>query len=278
MFAYLDRQLANVYRRLPISWQGKIEQMYIDLLSFGIGELHDPPMTLEDLKTTQQLSVIVPVHNAPDDTGRCLRSLELFAGEAEVILVDDGSTDPRASEVVRDIAVRNDWKMFRNEKSSFHSGACMSGAEHVTRPIMCLLNSDTVVTQHSWSLCVQALLDHPSLKAVGPRTSDGYTTQNDTRARRCRYVWSDQQIFWYAQRLYQRYSMRPPRTINRFVTGAALFLRREDWTRVGGFNGCRQHIGNDVDLCLKLTAIDGWIGVCDGAYVHHLGGRSALAT
>jgi GT2 family glycosyltransferase len=275
VLAAIDLRLANVFRRLPSDWQGSVEQAYVRLLTVGVGELHDPPTTVDEANATRQLSVVVPVHNAPIETERCLQSLERFGNEAEIILVDDGSTDPRASGIVSDFSARNNWKAQRNEKGSFHSAACMAGARLATRPILFLLNSDTVVTQHAFSRCVQALNERPDLMAVGPMTSDGWGTQNASRARRCRFFWNDAQIFWYAERLYRQYSTREPRPIQPFVTGAALFVRRTDWDRVRGFEGCRAHGGNDVDLCLKLTAGGGWIGVCDGAYVHHLGGRSA---
>lgn len=274
MLGIVERGLFDLYRRLPCHWRAGIGHAYGSLLSIGIGSLPVPVVREEECKATKNLSVVVAVHNAPSETDRCLRSLEQFSGAAEIILVDDGSTDVLACNLVREFATRNGWSMVRNDKSSWHSGACTSGAALARRPILCLLNSDTVVTQHTWSLCVNSLLGDERLKAVGPRTSDGWKSQNDIRARRCRYIWSDAQIFWYAERLHLRYGARAARRIEPFVTGAALFVRKQDWDRVGGFSGCREHVGNDVDLCQKLTADGGWIGVCDGAYVHHLGGRS----
>lgn len=275
MFARLDHRLAGMFRRLPKCWQQEIEQAYVRLLSVGVGELQTPIVTEEEIAASRQLSVIVPVYNAADDTERCLRSLGRFAGEAEIVVVDDGSEDVRARAIVEQFVARNHWKNRRNATSSFHSVACMVGAELATRPILCLLNSDTVVTQHSWSLCVKALRECRDLMAVGPMTSDGWMIQNDVRARRCRFSWSDEQIFWYAERLHRRHATCRPRLIRPYVTGAAFFMRRRDWERVGGFNGCRHHLGNDVDLSRKLTADGGWVGVCGGAYIHHLGGRSA---
>jgi len=278
MLTSVERGLSGLYGRLSCDWRLGIDHVYGRVLSIGIGSIPNPVVGEEELEATKELSVVVAVHNAPEEAARCLRSLERFSGAAEIILVDDGSTDARARRLVREYASRNAWQMVRNDKSSWHSGACMSGAALATRPILCLLNSDTVVTQHAWALCVDSLLRDESLKAVGPRTSDGWKSQNDIRARRCRYVWSDPQIFWYAERLYRRNATRAARQIKPFVTGAVLFVRRADWDRVGGFAGCREHVGNDVDLCLKLTAGGGWIGVCDGAYVHHLGGRSAAVS
>ncbi|WP_295582056.1 glycosyltransferase [uncultured Lamprocystis sp.] len=215
MFVPLERRLASVFRHLPQDWQHRIEQAYVGLLSFGVEELSTPLMMDDEIAASRHLSVIVPVHNAADETRRCLCSLECFAGEAEIVVVDDGSTDLRASGIVTQFAARNNWKSRRNAQSSFHSGACMSGAALATRPLLCLLNSDTVVTQHSWSACVQALLHYPDVMAVGPMTCDGWMIQTDIRARRCRFSWSDEQIFWYAEHLYLRNAARRPRSISR---------------------------------------------------------------
>lgn len=274
MIWQIERQLAKLYRGLPVRARARVEDLYVRLLSRGIGETPNPTVRTPELEATRFISVIVPVHNAPEETQRCLHSLERFAGNAEIIVVDDGSTDARARTVVAEFVARNRWKSRRNATGSGHSGACMSAVDLTTRPLLCLLNSDTVVTQHTWHACANALLTHPDLMAAGPMTSDGWTPQTDVRARRCRYLWSDAQIFWYAEWRYRRRAGRVPRPSRPYISGAALFLRRHDWDRVGGFSGCRPHYGNDVDLCRKLTENGGWIGVCEDAYVHHLGGRS----
>ncbi|WP_295430232.1 glycosyltransferase [uncultured Thiodictyon sp.] len=275
MLRSFDELFVPLYRRLPAQWQIKTKAAYVRALSIGIGAWPNPLFSEDEVTATQELSIIVPVFNAPLETERCLRSLERFAGKAEVIIIDDGSTDQRASAVIRDYASRNAWITRHNRRNSYHSGACMGGALLATRPILCFLNSDTVVTQHSWSLCIRALRHEPLLMAVGPRTSAGLISQTDRRAALCRNVWREEQIFWYAERLFRRYRHRAPRVVEPPVSGSALFLRRLDWERVGGFSECRPHYGNDSDLCRKLTACGGRVAICDGAYVHHLGGCSA---
>jgi GT2 family glycosyltransferase len=275
MLRRVEDLFVPISRRLPARWQALIKAAYVRVLSIGVGELPDPVLSADEMMATQELSVIVPVFNSPIATERCLRSLGRFAGQAEIILVDDGSTDHRARTVVEAFSGRYSWLSRRNSQNNYHSGACRSGALLASRPILCFLNSDTVVTQRSWSLCVQALHHQPVLMAVGPRLSSGFPAQTDRRAALCRQVWSDARVYWYAERLYQHYHRCVPRYIDSAVSGAALFLRKRDWERVGGFDGCRPHYGNDDDLCVKLTAGGGRIGVCDGAYVHHLGGASA---
>src|SRR6267154_5124192 len=45
----------------------------------------------EERQASGKVSIIVAVHDAPEVTRRCLRSLEIFGGNAEIIIVDDAS-------------------------------------------------------------------------------------------------------------------------------------------------------------------------------------------
>lgn len=278
MLSWLERPFAGIFQGIPVGWQAVIERAYIRLLSLGIGELPDARPDAAEVEATRALSIIVPVHNAPRETRRCLDALERFAGHAEVILVDDGSTDADARSVVLEYACRNGWKRHRNEAGSYHSGACTDGVRLATRPILCLLNSDTVVTQCAWSLSIRALQKPGGPIAVVPGMSAGPGSQSDVRAWRCRRAWNDATIFAYAAYRRRRFGARSARRARGFLGGAAFFVRRTDWDRVGGFSGCRAHYGNDVDLCAKLVAGGGWLGVCDGDYIHHLAGCSSAAS
>ena len=92
VLAAIDLRLANVLRCLPNDWQGSVEKAYVRLLTVVVGELHDPTMTVDKADATRQLSVIVPVHNAPIGTERCLQSLERFG-----VARPPGSADGRFS-------------------------------------------------------------------------------------------------------------------------------------------------------------------------------------
>src|SRR5262249_11181001 len=92
------------------------------------------------------MSIIVPIHDAPLVTKRCLASLERYAAEAEVILVDDASKLPDTIGIIRGFSNRNGWKVIANAKALGHSSATAAGARLATRPYLCLLNSDTVIT------------------------------------------------------------------------------------------------------------------------------------
>src|SRR5262249_6153143 len=105
----------------------------------------------EEGEAAALLSLIVAVHDAPRVTTRCLSSLERFGGEAEVVVVDDGSKLDAVQTMLDEACARNGWKLIRHSKAVGHSRASESGVSASTRPYLCLLNSDTVVTPRSWA-------------------------------------------------------------------------------------------------------------------------------
>src|SRR5262249_16456148 len=150
---------------------------------------------------SQSMSIIVPIHDAPQVTNRCLASLERYARDAEVILVDDASKAPATIDIVREFSSRNGWKVIWNGTAGGHSAACAWGASLATRPYLCLLNSDTVVTPWCWRPIQEAFESDPSIGAAGPSTSTSGNEQALEVAVPCRFHWNDSQICAFAERL-----------------------------------------------------------------------------
>lgn len=272
--AQLDHALAKAWRRLPDGMRSAIAAAYERAALAGLPLLENPSLPADYDQVSAQLSVIVPIHNAYADVQRCLRTLQRFQGQAQVILADDGSTDPRIGPLL-DQYLSDGWQVTRHLVGTKHSAACTRGVALAGRTVLCLLNSDTVVTQTSFYEPVRMLLDDDRIGAVGPIISQGYGQQLDLRLKRCRYRVSDAQIFGRASWRARRYVDWHARDLPGFVDGCAFFIRRETFEAVGGFSGCRPHLGNDVDLCAKLRARGLRIMCCESAFVHHLGGRSS---
>src|ERR1039457_6210368 len=70
--------------------------------------------SLEDAQASASLSIIVPVHDAPEVTNRCLMSLQKYAPKAEIILVDDASKLEETNKILEDFSSRNNWKLIRH--------------------------------------------------------------------------------------------------------------------------------------------------------------------
>ena len=94
-------------------------------------------------------AVIIPVHNAVDELARCLESVRsTLPAEAEVIVIDDASTDPGVNDVLERCRreVGGGWTFRSNRQNrgfvaTANLGMRMAGGDVV------LLNSDTEVTE-----------------------------------------------------------------------------------------------------------------------------------
>ncbi|MBA7606546.1 hypothetical protein ES703_13696 [subsurface metagenome] len=163
--------------------------------------------------------------------------------------------------------------MVRHNQARGHSRACEDGARLATRPYLCLLNSDTVVTPWSWLAAKQAFETDPRIAVTGPSTSWAFTEQVIPEARHCRHYWNDCQIFAFAQKYIkaQKYSKLVDLPE---ISGFAFFIRRELWNKLGGFDVNLPDYGNEAELCIRLSK-SGWRLVwTQNSYIHHFGNLS----
>jgi len=227
----------------------------------------------EDAQASASLSIVVPVHDAPTVTRRCLVSLEKYAPKAEIILVDDGSRLLETRDIIEDFVSRNRWKLAHHEKAFGHSIACGAGASLATRPYLCLLNSDTVVTPWCWRLIKETFENDQKVGVAGPSTSSSGNPQTLPVADYLRSYWNDNQICGFAKRLMAD-SPHPIVENLDWISGFAFFIRRALWEQLGGFDRNLLDYGNEVELCKRVAAKGYrrlWVR---NAYIHHFGGKS----
>ena len=258
----MNESVKQAYRKLRAGY-----------LSVGLPrdrEFAQPP---EEVAASGEMSVIVAINDAPEMLRRCLHSLEVYGPKAEVVLVDDGSELEQTQKVIDEFCRRNDWKLVRHEKSKGHSRSCESGAAVATRPYLCLLNSDTLITPWSWAEARRAFESDPQIGITGPSTSWSATEQKIERAEYCRHFWSDRQIYAFAK---QQTGGVPTdsRVEIRIVGGFALFIRRDLWIKLGGFDTNLPDYGNESELCLRVHKAGFRCVWTPRNYIHHFGHQS----
>jgi GT2 family glycosyltransferase len=227
----------------------------------------------EDSQASACMSIVVAIHDAPEVLRRCLASLEKYAPESEIILVDDASRLSETVEVIRDFSTRNKWKVIRHKKSLGHSEACREGALLVTRPYICLLNSDTVVTPWCWHRVKEVFEHDRKIGVAGPSRSYSGNPQALALATVLGSYWSNNQICSFAHHLLAQ--CREPVVMDvPWVSGFAFFIRRSLWEQVGGFDQNLPDYGNELELCSRI-AEEGYRMVwIRNSYIHHYGQRS----
>jgi GT2 family glycosyltransferase len=231
----------------------------------------------EDALASKSMSIIVPIHDAPAITHRCLASLERYARQSEIVLVNDGSRLPETLEVISQFRNRNGWKVVHHDTPLGHSSACRAGVMYATREYLCLLNSDTVVTPWCWRRIKEKFDCDETIGIAGPSSSFTGNVQTLPLASALSLYWNDGQICAFAKQLLAT-PPEPVVTNVAWVSGFAFFLRRSLWEAIGGFDPNLPDFGNEIELCKRVAKIglrNVWIS---NSYIHHLGGQSYGAT
>lgn len=246
-----------------------VREIRVRILSRGLATDRTFIQSEEDSRASESMSIVVPIHDSPIPTRRCLASLALYAPRSEVILIDDGSRMSKTVQTIREFGDRNGWKIVTHERARGHSEACAAGASVATRPYICLLNSDTVVTPWCWRPIVAAFKDDSAIGVAGPSTSASGNEQSLEVAMYCRHSWNDSQIYAFAERLALTC---PQPTICElpWASGFAFFIRKSLWEQLRGFDEQLPDYGNEVELCKRVASVGYRIVWVRNSYIHHL--------
>jgi len=260
-------------RYIPESIKKLYRLIRARLLSIGLARSGTFDQPEDEVEASKDISVVVAIHDSPAVTRRCLESIEKYGANAEVILVDDGSRLQETTDLIQEYEHRNGWIVVRHKEPMGHSRACEDGARLATRPYLCLLNSDTVVTPWSWRGAKEAFDSDPQVAVTGPTTSWTVTKQSVRRAEYCRNYWTNSRIYAFAKK-YISNKTNSGQVELPTVGGFAFFIRRKLWNELGGFDVKLPDYGNESELCKKLSERGFRIVWTQNSYIHHFGQAS----
>jgi len=259
-----------IRRLVPESIKKWYRPIRAKLLSIGLARCTTIEQPEEEVEASKDISVVVAIHDSPEVTRRCLESIEKYGANAEIILVDDASRLRETVDLIQDYERRNGWKVFKHSKALGHSRTCEAGSRFATKPYLCFLNSDTVVTPRSWRGAKEAFDSDPRIAVTGPTTSCASTKQTVRRADYCRHCWSNSQIYAFAEKYISKQQPRLWVDLPS-VDGFAFFIRRAIWEEFGGFDTKLPDYGNEIELCKRLSKTGFRIIWTQNSYIHHFG-------
>jgi GT2 family glycosyltransferase len=215
--------------------------------------------------------VIVPVHDAYDYARGCLAALSAASPEAQVLLIDDASTDARVLPAleawVADSPLR---RLLRQADNRGFVHTANLGIANTTRDIV-LLNSDTEVTA-GWLEALGRCLDaDPAIATATPWTNNGEIASLPEFCAR-NPVPPDRDAV--ARSLQAR--VRPAYPEIPTAVGFCMAISRRAIEHVGVFDeeAFGHGYGEENDFCMRAAAAGMRNVLCDDAYVVHHGGRS----
>ena len=197
-----------------------------------------------------KISIVIPTKNSPDHLERCLYSLFTLSTypNFEVILVDNGTDDPKALQIMRQYPIKR-----LNFPYTFnYSQANNLGAAYAEGDYLVFLNNDTEVLTKDWLQHLLYYAEQPDSGAVGALLLfPDQTVQHagvvmgvrGTADHIMRTFPSD--VDGYAG------SLVCAREVSA-VTAACMMLKKHDFNQINGFNEHFFTHYQDVDLCMHL--------------------------
>jgi len=194
------------------------------------------------------ISVIVPTRDRPDLLEPLLATLERSAWTPlEVVLVDNGTTDPRARDLLS-----HSGHLVIDAAGPFNFPALIdAGVQASSGEVLVLLNNDIEGDDPHWLHALIACLETPGCGIAGALLlyPDGSIQHAglDFEDGEPRHAFAGQ---WPTD--VPGDVLAAPRTCLA-VTGACLAIRRSTWDELGGLEPLFARNYNDVDLCLRAA-------------------------
>jgi N-acetylglucosaminyl-diphospho-decaprenol L-rhamnosyltransferase len=227
-------------------------------------------------------AAVVINYEAGEALRDCVRSLlddTSAGGPPEVVVVDNGSSDGSAAAVAHSFPAVT---VLHPGVNLGYARAANLGIAATDAPVVAVCNPDLEVKEGAAGALVRRIATERELGAVGPliRNTDGTvypSARSDPRVRDAvghgllGLVWRTNPF----TRRYRQLDADPSRSRDvDWVSGAAVWLRRDALETVGGWDERYFMYVEDVDLCWQLRQ-RGWrVGYEPGAVVTHVQGAT----
>jgi GT2 family glycosyltransferase len=211
-----------------------------------------PPPQLDRMPL---VTVIIPTKHRTDLLNSCLEGLVTHTDypNFEVVVVNNGSSDPRLSDVLTSASTKLSLKVVDDPREFNFSRLINLGAKHAVGEVLLSLNDDVRPLEKTWMHRMVAAAIDPAVGAVGARLL--YPSGDIQHAGVamglggvCGHLWRHLSVDM-AQR--NPHIVFPGRRLA--VTGACLAVRRSTFESIGGLDEANYPVTlNDIDFCLRL--------------------------
>ncbi|MFC7473449.1 glycosyltransferase family 2 protein [Dankookia sp. GCM10030260] len=226
-------------------------------------------------------SVVIVSYQTGPALQRAVASALAQDRPVEVLLVDNGNPPETAAMLAAWAAREPRLRLLTGQGNIGFGAACNLGARAARGDALLLLNPDGELAPDALARLRRHAATLPSPWMIGPRILDG-AGQDQAGSRR--RLLTPVSALVEALRLHRlcpglRLNLHrtplPARiTPVPAISGACMFLRREAYWRIGGFDeGYFLHV-EDLDLCLRFRRGGGEILFAPDVVVRHLGGTS----
>lgn len=208
--------------------------------------------------------------NSPQDTYRCLESLAQSTLKPKVVVVDNASIGEGLIDETKAKACYADVHIIFNQHNDGFGGGnnigIMWGLDNTSSEYFFILNNDTVVLPASLEMLLKYLEANGSTGMCSPSIMHYKTPE----------------VYWYgggyidwakggaiSPNINRKVGTERPISDSTFITGCAIFIRREVLEKVGKFSDDYFMYCEDVDFCARVLRAGYRIGYASQAQILH---------
>jgi GT2 family glycosyltransferase len=203
-----------------------------------------------------KLSVIIPTYDTAEMTLVCCATVvAALPDDAEVIVVDDGSTDDTAPRIH---AAFPSVTVLRQPVNRGYSAAVNAGVAASRGELVLLLNSDTRVPAGTLDAYVSAFEDDPDLGIAGAQLVNADGSAQWSAGAVPAMLWMVVAVSGVAAfaRPFRRRRGKKKDNVG-WVSGAAMAFRRSVWATAGPLREDFRFYAQDLDFCVRARRA-GW--------------------
>lgn len=212
-------------------------------------------------QTDIDISIIIVNYNSGDFILQCLQSIynSKFDGLAEIIVVDNCSTDDSVKNLINQFP---DVKFIELEENLGFAKANNIGAKDSHGRYLLVLNPDTIIQENTLSVMTSFMDSHLEIGISGCKVLNSDGTFQEACRRGFPTPWASfcklfgLQKMFPNSKIFGQYNQtfQPIDATYKVdaVIGAFMFIRREAWNSVKGFDESFFMYGEDIDLCFQI--------------------------
>lgn len=228
------------------------------------------------------ISIIIVNYRGWKALDECLESIATIVSKTisfEVIVIDNFSNDGQFS-IFKEKYSK--FTIIENSGNNGFSNGCNVGASMATGNHFLFLNPDTKLTIEALEILLQTAVSHPEigiLSCLQINENAIFYKQNNLFPALGRFFGISRALFrkWNKAKLEKRFNTTTDLFYPDWVTGAVVFMNKDWFSEIKGWNEDYWLYFEDVDLCKKITDIGGKVAVTRKATIFHQhGGASRL--
>ena len=229
-----------------------------------------------------QISVLIVNWNSKDYLHSCLKSIYATANDlvTQIVVVDGASYDGCNEMLAKEFPYV---EFHQNKENIGFGGSNNFGFSHIRNDILLLLNPDTQLLPNSLQNMLKTLLSNSKIGIVGAKLLNTDLTYQNTSIRSAPTPFNCFLSSDYLKTRFPRWKIwsygLTKTTLNQdaiveAVSGAAMLMKRDTFSSVGGFTPYFFMYGEDMDLCMKVRRKKLLVAHSRKAEIIHHGGGS----